>query len=377
MQHLDKKSLNKLNQRISDHSLRSIEQTSHLIDFSSNDYIGFAKNTTIFNNTLKFLETKNLKNNGATGSRLISGNHTLYDLTEDYIAKFHSVEKALIYNSGYNANIGLIASICQRNDIIFYDEFCHASIREAIILSNAKAFKFKHNSIDDLNEKLSKSDKNTTIYIITESVFSMDGDSPDIEKLIQASKQHSARLIIDEAHAFGVFGINGCGLINSTNSKAVFARIITFGKALGCHGAAILGCTDLINYLVNFSKSLIYTTALPPHSIATIYIAYQELEITKTITQLKNNISFFNSEKKRFQLQNLFIESDSAIQCIIIKGNDNVKKAAQKLQDNGFNVKAILSPTVPKDLERLRFCLHNYNTNKEITDLLQLLKNLL
>jgi 8-amino-7-oxononanoate synthase len=377
MQHLDKKSLDKLNQRISDHSLRSLGQTSHLIDFSSNDYIGFSQNTTIYNNTLKLLEAKNFKINGATGSRLISGNHELYNLTEDYIAKFHYVEKTLIYNSGYSANIGLIASICQRNDLIYYDEFCHASIREAILLSNAKAFKFKHNSIDDLKEKLSKSDKNSTIYIITESVFSMDGDSPNIEKLIQVSKQHNTRLIIDEAHAFGVFGTKGCGLINSKNSEHIFARIITFGKALGCHGAAILGSTDLINYLVNFSKSLIYTTALPPHSIATVYVAYQELEITKAINQLKNNISFFNSEKERFQLQKLFIESDSAIQCLIIKGNDNVKKAAQKLQDNGFNVKAILSPTVPKDQERLRFCLHCYNTNEDITGLFQLLKNLL
>jgi 8-amino-7-oxononanoate synthase len=293
------------------------------------------------------------------------------------MAQFHSVEKAIIYNSGYNANIGLISSVCQRGDIIFYDEFCHASIREGILLSNAKAFKFKHNSIDDLNEKLSKADKNSTIYIITESVFSMDGDSPDIEKLIQVSKQHNARLILDEAHAFGVFGTNGCGLINSKNSEAIFARVITFGKALGCHGAAILGCKDLINYLVNFSKSLIYTTALSPHSIATIYIAYQELEHTKSINKLKDNIVFFNSEKQRFQLQNQFIKSDSAIQCIIIKGNENVKYAAQKLQENGFNVKAILSPTVPKNEERLRFCLHNYNTNEEISTMFQLLKNIL
>ncbi len=377
MKHLDKKSLEKLNQRISDHSLRCLGQTSNLIDFSSNDYIGFSKNKRIYTNTLNLLEKNNLKINGATGSRLITGNHSLYALTEDYIAKFHSVEKALIYTSGYNANIGLIPAICQRNDIIFFDEFCHASIREGILLSNAKSFKFKHNSTKDLKEKLSKTDKNATIYIVTETVFSMDGDSPNIETLITLSKAYNARLILDEAHAFGIFGEKGCGLINSSNSEAIFARIITFGKALGCHGAAILGSKDLINYLVNFSKSLIYTTALSPHSVATIYEAYRELELTAAINQLKKNIVFFNSEKERFQLQNQFIESQSAIQCIIIKGNKKVKKAALKLQENGFNVKAILSPTVPKNEERLRFCLHNYNTNKEISLLFLLLKKLL
>jgi len=377
MQKLDKKSLDKLNQRILNHSLRQLGNSSNLIDFSSNDYIGFSKNHNIYNNGLQLLENQNLKQNGATGSRLISGNHDLYEFTENYIANFHSVEKALIFNSGYNANIGLIASICQRNDIILYDEFCHASIREGILLSNAKSYKFKHNSITDLTERLSKIDIEASIYIITESVFSMDGDSPDLNELISISKQYKARIILDEAHAIGVFGKHGCGLISEENSEDIFARVITFGKAIGCHGAAVLGSKELIEYLINFSKSFIYTTGLSPHSVATIYAAYQELEATIEIEKLKNNIALFNTEKEKHQLKHLFLDSNSAIQCVIVKGNSEVKQASKVLQQKGYNVKAILSPTVPKNTERLRFCLHSYNTQEDISNVFQLLKTIL
>ena len=374
MQHLDQKSLEKLNQRIANQSLRALGVSNELIDFSSNDYIGFSTNKAIYNNTLQLLESHQLKENGATGSRLISGNHSLYDLTENYMANFHSVEKALIHNSGYSANVGLIATVTQRNDIIFYDELCHASIREGISVSHAKAYKFKHNNLQDLKDKLQTVAKNTTVYIITESVFSMDGDSPDIDGLIQLSKTYKARLILDEAHALGVFGVQGSGFISSKNLEAVFARVITFGKGLGCHGAAILGSETLIQFLVNFSKPFIYTTGLPPHAVATIYSAYQELNKTSEVKKLQDVISFFNSEVERLDIQSHVLKSESAIQCVIIKGNENVKRVAKALQLKKFNIKAILSPTVPKNQERLRFCLHSYNTKTEITTVLEALK---
>ena len=375
MQHLDTKSLEKLNQRITNHSLRALGETNDLIDFSSNDYIGFSKNESIYNQALQLLESENCKQNGATGSRLISGNHKLYKQTEDYIAQFHSVEKALIFNSGYNANLGLLTTVAQRNDLIFYDELCHASIREGISLSHAKAYKFKHNDLAHLEEKLSQIKPETTVYIITETVFSMDGDSPDIEALIDITKKYKCRLILDEAHALGVFGNNGCGLINNTNSKHIFARVVTFGKGLGCHGSAVLGSEELIQFLVNFSKPFIYTTGLSPHAIATIYCAYKTLENTSEINQLNHIISFFNAEIKRIQLQDLVIKSESAIQCVVTKGNANTKRIAKTLQQNQFSVKAILSPTVAEVEERLRFCLHSYNTEEEITAVLNALKN--
>jgi 8-amino-7-oxononanoate synthase len=154
----------------------------------------------------------------------------------------------------------------------------------------------------------------------------------------------------------------------------VFARIMTFGKGLGCHGAAILGSEELRNYLINFARSFIYTTGLSPHSVATILIAYQFLEKEKkNIEILRENIIHFNQEKNILGLKPLFVRSKSAIQSAIIPGNANVKKMANQLQTNGFDVKAILSPTVPEGQERLRFCLHSYNSTKEISEVLRLL----
>jgi 8-amino-7-oxononanoate synthase len=158
----------------------------------------------------------------------------------------------------------------------------------------------------------------------------------------------------------------------------VFARIMTFGKGLGCHGAAILGSQKLIDYLVNFARSFIYTTGLSPHSVATILIAYQHLETEKVALQkLRENIIHFNQEKKQLGLNPLFVRSKSAIQSAIIPGNQKVKNSARQIQDKGFDVKAILSPTVPEGQERLRFCLHSYNSKEEISEVLQLLATLL
>jgi len=151
---------------------------------------------------------------------------------------------------------------------------------------------------------------------------------------------------------------------------------MTFGKGLGCHGAAILGSQELKSYLINFARSFIYTTGLSPHSVATILMAYQQLEKAKdSQQQLKNNIAHFNQEKNRLSLKPLFVFSKSAIQSAIIPGNERVKSIAHQLQSKGFDVKPILSPTVPEGQERLRFCLHSYNSENEITQIVQLLSN--
>jgi 8-amino-7-oxononanoate synthase len=371
----------KLQQREQNNALRKLSLPNHLIDFASNDYIGFSKNETIFNQTHQHLIEKNIRINGATGSRLLSGNHSLYTETEDFISQFHQSEAALIFNSGFDANVGFFSSVPQRNDIILYDELCHASIRDGIQMSNAKSYKFIHNDLKDLERLILKSTTNnqqpTTLYIVTESVFSMDGDIPNLQELVELSEKHNCYLVIDEAHALGVFGDNGEGIIQSLQLQdKVFARIMTFGKALGCHGAAILGNQELKKYLVNFARSFIYTTGLSPHSVATILIAYQHLKSEEeAIQKLKNNIIHFNQEKTQLGLKPLFVYSKSAIQCAIIPGNEKVKSIATQLQKNGFDVKAILSPTVPEGQERLRFCLHSYNSEKEISEVLQLLSS--
>jgi len=265
---------------------------------------------------------------------LLSGNYELYEATEQLVANFHTQETALIFNSGYSANIGFFSTVPQRGDVVFYDELIHASI---------------------------------------------SGDSPNLVALADFCTKNEIYLIVDEAHALGVFGKKGCGLVQSLGIQhQVFAQIITYGKGLGCHGAAILGSADLKNYLVNFSRSLIYTTALPPHAIASIQAGYRLLsKEVNAIETLRENIAYFNQKILEFNLTPFFIESNSAIHCCIVSGVSTVKKIASEIQQQGFDVKPILSPTVSVGKERLRICLHNYNTFKEIETILKLVSQFL
>ncbi len=358
-------------------AMRTLPMHNILIDFSSNDYLGFAQSKSIFDRTHQLLEKNTLHQNGATGSRLLSGNHVLYNQTESMLANFHNTDAALIFNSGYDANVGFFSSVPQRGDLIFYDELIHASIRDGISLSHAKSYKFVHNDLEDLEKKINaitRSDHQQEVYVVTESVFSMDGDTPDLRSLAVLCKKYNCHIVVDEAHAVGVFGQQGVGLLQQLQLEdEVFARIITFGKALGCHGAAILGGQQLKTYLVNFARSFIYTTGLSPHAVATIDSAYHELWRTLEIQKLTDIIGCFKQELERRGLKSLFVESNSAIHCCLISGNENVKKIAKQLENKGIDVKAILSPTVPKGRERLRFCLHSFNTKKEINNVLDYL----
>jgi len=383
MKRVPKSLISKLEQREQNNSLRKLALPNHLIDFASNDYLGFSKSEAIFNETHSYLIDNSILQNGATGSRLLSGNHSVYKEAENYIAKFHQVESALIFNSGYDANVGFFGAVPQRNDIILFDELSHASIRDGIQLSNAKSYKFQHNDFEDLERLIQnlrpKTQDLTAVFVVTESVFSMDGDTPNLEELVGICNKYNCFLIVDEAHALGVFGdpevSGGEGLVQMLGLQdAVFARIVTFGKGLGCHGAAILGSQKLVDYLINFARSFIYTTGLSPHSVATILVGYQHLETEKKALQkLRENVIHFNQEKKLLGLNPLFVKSKSAIQSAIITGNQKVKSIACQLQEKGFDVKAILSPTVPEGQERLRFCLHSYNSKEEISEVLGLL----
>lgn len=373
---LSEKLISKLNKRKETNSLRSLTLNKSGIDFYSNDYLGLSKSEIIFNSTHTSLLKNNSFSNGSTGSRLISGNQSIHCELESELALIHNSESALIYNSGYDANLGFFSCVPQRNDVVFYDELIHASIRDGLKLSNSNSYAFKHNDFEHLVKKIENLENVDEIYIVTESVFSMDGDTPNFKELIKLSKSHNCKLIIDEAHALGVFKL---GVIQEQNLESdIFARIVTFGKGLGCHGAVILGNSDLKSYLINFSRSFIYSTALPPHSIKTIQFAYHELiNNTEADESLKNNITFFKKTCKNLEINHLFTQSNSAIQSCLIKENNTVKLVANKIIDKGFNVKAILHPTVPKNEERIRFCIHSFNTTKEIFELLTFLKQIL
>ncbi|WP_047417032.1 aminotransferase class I/II-fold pyridoxal phosphate-dependent enzyme [Cellulophaga sp. Hel_I_12] len=389
MVHFPRKLQAKLEERTANNALRSLGLPNNLVDFSSNDYLGFARNKAIFERSSNLLFQKKIIQNGATGSRLLSGNSELYFELENQIAHVHGVEEALLFNSGYDANIGFFSSVPQRGDLVLYDEYIHASIRDGIAMGVAKSYKFKHNNLDDLKALLqrvhisknevsadqSSGSDTIDIYIVTESVFSMDGDTPNLTELAHFCALEKYHLVVDEAHAIGVFGSEGQGLVfDATLQPKIFAQIVTFGKAMGCHGAAILGSANLKNYLINFARSFIYTTGMPPHALATISSAYSELKTKNSRQKLKENITFFNAQIEVFGLDTQFIPSTSAIHCCVISGIEKVKKVSSYLQKEGFAVKPILSPTVAKGQERLRFCLHSYNTKKEITGVLRLLQ---
>jgi len=368
--------------RKNENSFRELKTSTDIIDFSSNDYLGFSRNSDIYKRALALLQENGLSGrNGATGSRLLTGNHQIYTKTEDYIRDFHQSEAALIFNSGFDANIGIFSCVPQRGDIILFDELVHASIREGIRLSNARAFKFEHNNLPGLENLLVKYSSKATgtqeqnIYIVTESVFSMDGDKAPLKEIADLAENYKAFLIVDEAHATGVFGKKGQGLVQQLDlQNKVFARIITFGKAMGAHGAAVTGSKLLVDYLINFSRSFIYTTALPPHAVATILASYMLLnddDQPDDILLLNNNIKLFSSELALNDITSEFIRSDSTIQCVVIPGNETVKKVAIQLQEAGFDVRAILSPTVKPGKERIRICLHSFNTTHEIKALVK------
>lgn len=372
----------RLQSRISQNAIRELGKNKNPIDFSSNDYLGFAANQKIFQKTHKILQESGLVRNGSGGSRLLTGNHQLYAPAEDFLAAFHSADAVLIFNSGFDANLGFFGSVPQRHDLIFYDEYSHASIRDGIALSNAVAYKFQHNNLDDLKKKIDQNVNNgfNNIFIVTEAVFSMDGDMPDLQTIAEFSNKNGYYFVLDEAHATGVIGQDGKGMVEEIGLQdLIFARILTFGKAIGAHGAAILGSAKLKEYLVNFARSLIYTTALPPHSVANILAAYQHLQEDgfSEVKKLQGNIAFFNAEIEKNLLKQHFIHSNSSIHCCIVPGNERVKNIAHQLQNAGFDVRPILSPTVPEGKERLRFCLHSFNSKEEIFQLLKLLINLM
>jgi 8-amino-7-oxononanoate synthase len=340
-------------------------------DFCSNDYLGFAKDGLL---EAKISELNLIsKQSGSTGSRLISGNSEFVEQLEREIASFHNAESALLFNSGYDANLGLMSAVPQKEDLILFDELIHASLYDGIRLSFARHYKFKHNDIVQLTELVERHKNNfKNIYIVVESVYSMDGDEAPLEELVNVGEKNNCHLIIDEAHAIGIFGKHGRGLCNELNIEGkCFARIYTYGKAMGCHGAAVAGSKALRDYLINFSRSFIYTTALPFHSLASIKAAYVLLKETDRIELLKRNISFFNQLTEKSKK---IIKSRSAIHCKVIKGNDKVDDLEKKLAEGNFYVKAIKSPTVKEGKERIRICLHAFNSEIDIKKMTRLIK---
>lgn len=364
-----------LDKRKSESLFRSLQVNENLSDFCSNDYLSFARSEKISASVNSVLQqTPHLS--GSTGSRSISGNTSYAEELEKKIAAFHFAEAGLIFNSGYDANVGLFSCIASKGDTIICDELIHASIIDGCRLSHATRFRFAHNNLGDLEKKLSHA--TGSIFVAVESIYSMDGDSADLKELSELCEKYNANLIVDEAHSTGVFGKNGKGLVNELGLETkIFARIHTFGKAMGCHGAIILGSETLRNYLINFARSFIFTTALPVASLVNINCSYEALaEKEFDNSPLHRSIRLFKN--KLVVPEGIYlIESNSPIQSVVITGNERTKAVSKQLQQMSFDVRAILSPSVPAGKERLRISLHLHNTEQEIVALTSALNEIL
>ena len=348
----------KLALRKENNSLRKLQNKPDLIDFSSNDYLGLSQTIRVSNPISK----------GATGSRLLSGNSLQFENLETKLAQFHETESALICNSGYDANIGLFSCIADKGDTIIYDKYIHASIRDGISLSKARSFGFEHNNLQLLQKKLKQA--TGSIIVAIESIYSL-------EEIITLCEKYNAHIILDEAHATGILGENGEGLAQSLGLQdKLFARVHTFGKAMGCHGAVIVGSETLKNYLINYSRSFIYSTAISEYSLSCIGTAYSHLKNGIEIQKLHQNIKLFKSLLSQ-ELKSKWIKSESPIQCFLVPGIKEAKYLEKQLQENGLNIRAILHPTVEEGKERIRVCIHSFNTGEEIRLCINSLKELM
>lgn len=353
---------------------RTLLDYSGLIDFASNDYLGFAKDKRVQKIFQEKIQELTLQ--GSTGSRLISGNKKFIESIEKQIAEFHYTENALIFPSAYQANVGLFSCIADRNDLYLIDENIHASVFDGVRLSFATHYKFKHNDMDDLKNKIDKYlHAYENIFIVTEGLFSMDGDTPDVENLLSLIDNQKTFLIADEAHSFGTMGENNTGVFNTRRyAEHAAVRIIGYGKALGFSGAAIVGTNVLKNYLINFSRPFIFSTALPLYHYQIIRWLYDELIFHSEHQKMKlnQNITYYLNAIRN---NKKFSANTSPIQYFLLN-NLNDKNVQNFILKNNIFTKVILPPTVHKGGERIRISLHSFNNQAEIIDLIKILNNL-
>ncbi|MEJ8755859.1 8-amino-7-oxononanoate synthase [Pontibacter sp. H259] len=364
----------KLAERAAQGNLRALKTTTGLVDFCSNDYLGLARSKKL----RKLIRQEEDKYTslplGATGSRLLSGNHLLFEELESIIAAYHKGKAALLYNSGYMANVGLLSALPQRGDTVFYDEASHASMKDGLRLSFAKSYSFRHNDVADLQQKLKLA--TGQVYVIVESVYSMGGDKAPLEDLAILCEKHNAALIVDEAHALGLYGEKGEGLTVALGLQdKVFAQVITYGKAMGNHGAAIVAPNVLRDYLINYSRAFIYTTGLPTHNLIALKCAYSLLpELTKEREHVKQLARQLQENLNKIP-SIMCPSSDSVILSVFTEDVAQLKPLALYLQQKSFDVRPVMSPTVPIGKERLRVIVHAYNTEEEIVGLVQAITN--
>lgn len=333
-----------------------------LVNLSSNNYLGFADNQQI---TEEFMnEVENKYSFGSASARLLTGTLPIYKELEDLISHLFGKERTLLFNSGYHANVGINSCIANKGDVIFSDKLNHASIIDGMRLSEGKFFRFPHKNMEALEKLLTRERHNfNNAIIVSESVFSMDGDIADIKKLVELKEKFNCILVLDEAHAFGVFGQKGLGVTERLGITDKVDLIVgTFGKAIGSMGAFATGSQTLIDYLTNKARSFIFSTALPPINIA----------FSKWIIENKLPHTFEKRQKMLSIGQKA--GSESHIIPVIIGGNKETVDTCEILFHNGFFTLPIRPPTVPEGTSRLRLSLTTDITEKELFDAISLAK---
>lgn len=337
-------------------------QGKKLLNLSSNNYLGFADNKKITEEFLNFCGAD--FSFGSASARLLTGTLPIYKELENLISGLFKKEKTLLFNSGYHANVGINSSIVGKGDVIFSDKLNHASIIDGMKLSEAKFFRYLHNDIESLERLLKRQRTNfNNAVIVSESVFSMDGDIANIEKLVELKEKYNCILIFDEAHAFGVFGKSGLGVCETLDIIEKIDLIVgTFGKAIGSVGAFVTGSSTLIDYLINKARSFIFSTALPPVNIA----------FTKWI--IENKLPYTYQKRMNMLKIGNSAGSQSHIIPVIIGENNKTAEVCDILYKNGYFTLPIRPPTVPEGTSRLRLSLTTDITKEELNNAILLAK---
>ncbi len=344
-----------------------------LLNLSSNNYLGIAGHPMLKTAAIQAVQQLGCS---ATAARLIVGNYELYDQVEKDLAQFKNTEAALMFNSGYSANVGIITALAGRGDIIISDKTNHASIIDGIRLSGAELLLYKHADMADLERCLKKAEGYRSKLIVTDSVFSMDGDLAPLPKIIELKEKYGAVLMIDEAHGSGIFGENGRGLAEFYGvSDRVEINMGTLGKAFGCSGAYVAGRQVLIDYLRNKARSFIFTTGLPPAVVASVQAAIQIVQQENwRRKEVLTKAAWVRDElvKAGFNLLN----SESQIIPILVGDNAATLEFSSRLFDVNILVMAIRPPTVPLNAARLRLTVMATHSNEELAWAVKYLKHI-
>ncbi|RKX60714.1 MAG: 8-amino-7-oxononanoate synthase [Thermodesulfobacteriota bacterium] len=322
-----------------------------LVDFSSNDYLGLAGHPTLIEGAKKAMEKWGA---GARASRLMSGDLEIHHRLESAIAALKGKEASLIFGSGYLANTGIIPALCGRDDVIYSDRLNHASIVDGVLLSRARFYRFRHNDLNHLEDLLKNHrSRYRKALIVVESVYSMDGDQAPVSGLLELRGRYGAMLMIDEAHATGVFGTKGEGIISQTGADAVDVILGTFGKALGGYGAFVAVSNRMKQFLLNRARTFIFSTALPPAVIGANLAAVKLLEEEP---ERRSRVCELASELRQALKEDLGLNTPSESQIVPVMAGDSQSalSLAESLRDAGFFVKAIRPPTVPEGTARIR-----------------------